>query len=129
MIKHTDLRCGNLFDYLIVDKFDERKEWYENTTIDPEDIRLCQDSNEYFNNYYKPIPLTEEWLLKFGFERMPTNSEYDYKLDDFHLNVDPDLENGYWVDGLGLMKSIQYVHQLQNLYKALSNEELTIKQP
>ena len=60
---------------------------------------------------------------------MPTNSEYDYKLDDFHLNVDPDLENGYWVDGLGLMKSIQYVHQLQNLYKALSNEELTIKQP
>jgi len=129
MIKVTDLRCDNLFDYLIVDKFDERKEWYENTTIDPEDIRLCQDSIEYFNKHYKPIPLTEEWLLKLGFERMPTNSEYDYKLDDFHLNVDPDLENGYWVDGLGLMKSIQYVHQLQNLYKALSNEELTIKQP
>lgn len=127
MIQANELRCGNLLDYLIVDKFDERKEWYENATIDHEDIRLCQESPEYFNKLSKPIPLTEEWLLKFGFERMPTNSKYDYRLDNFHLNVDPDLENGYWVEGLGLMRSFQYVNQLQNLYFAINGEELTIK--
>jgi hypothetical protein len=59
------------------------------------------------NDVIKPIPLTEEWLLKFGFECV-------YTLDRSfqHLDCEYDLE---------------YVHQLQNLYFALTGEELTIK--
>ena len=58
---------------------------------------------------YEPIPLTEECLLRFGFESknpvLFTNSDGDsFYLDD---------------------TKIKHVHQLQNLYFALTGEELT----
>lgn len=56
------------------------------------------------------IPLTEEWLLKFGVE-----SIYDFKI----YNDDGDVF--YYAVGC------EYVHQLQNLYFALTGEELEIK--
>ena len=66
-------------------------------------------------SHIKPIPLTEEWLLKFGLMSIKT-------------------ELGFWNNGdaiyfsYGFEKSIElkYVHQLQNLYFALTGEELTI---
>ena len=88
----------------------------------------------------KPIPLTEEWLLKFGFQRHdqgsvsaqfsygtnPVTQDYliylkwikDYE-NDYHLNGFPFYQNGYF--------EIKHIHQLQNLYFALTGEELTIK--
>jgi hypothetical protein len=62
-----DLRIGNLVNYKIVDKLDSRKEWYEVSKIDIDDLRVLQVKDE-MNQDYKPIPLTEEWLLKFGFD-------------------------------------------------------------
>jgi len=83
-------------------------------------------------------PLTEEWLLKFGFEK----SKFDYKFEfrDIYftikipafLNHDRELtltfhpkmkEWGFTFMG----NKIQYVHQLQNLYFALTGTELEIK--
>jgi hypothetical protein len=75
---------------------------------------------------FTPIPLTEEWLFKFGFENIDTNddggdnywylSKTDFMLDrffqSFTMNTSFDLE---------------YVHQLQNLYFALTNEELKLR--
>lgn len=66
-----------------------------------------------------PIPLTEDWLLKFGFEciqdlitDLQSNVfEAVFRLDEFTINQIMDL----------------HVHQLQNLYFALTSEELTIK--
>ena len=76
----------------------------------------------------KPIPLTEEWLIKFGFEmvQMDSNSgKYEvyskYKLtyNTFH---------GWWLFNKRLDRTpVKYVHQLQNLYFALTGEELPIK--
>jgi len=75
----------------------------------------------------KPIPLTEEWLVKFGFEKDGDDLVLDtdlfllvsYNDDDFvHLKS----------NNLETIISIKYVHQLQNLYFALTGEELTIKQ-
>lgn len=77
----------------------------------------------------KPIPLTEEWLLKFGFDLI--NNEYhqsrnhDLKL---HWTVNknkmiPEFNEKRFVTGY----DFKYVHQLQNLYFALTSEELTIK--
>lgn len=65
------------------------------------------------------IPLTKEWLLKAGFERLfPTGSTYS--LRDF--NVSDFGENGiYHYD---VKQPIKYVHQLQNLYFAMTGEEL-----
>ena len=67
----------------------------------------------------EPIPLTEEWLIRLGFKIF---------CKDFYLNgiIIHTRKRGYV-----LRKSvpiIQYVHQLQNLYFALTGEELTITQ-
>jgi hypothetical protein len=78
-----------------------------------------------------PIPLAEDWLLKFGFYET-TKEHYVSGLytlnkpDGFYINketmcyCDIDYE-GTTNDRI----KIQYVHQLQNLYFALTGEELT----
>jgi len=73
-----------------------------------------------------PIPLTEEILLKAGFEKNGDycNSEDEalYHLDDFCWNLGDISYNGSddWF-------KCKYVHQLQNLYFALTGEELNIE--
>jgi hypothetical protein len=76
------------------------------------------------------IPLTEEWLLKFGF----TRHHDDYYNDiifiknvvnnyEFEWGVYPiTLNSGVQINNRTLLK---HVHQLQNLYFALTGEELT----
>ena len=66
--------------------------------------------------------LTEEWLLKFGFEKIKTNNCIYWTLN----NVDIWELNGGFANDLDI--PIQYIHQLQNLYFALTNEELTAKE-
>lgn len=71
----------------------------------------------------KPIPITEERLLKFGFKRFP------WGLVKGNLLFKDDLKcsNLILQVGNGFNSEIKYVHQLQNLYFALTGEELTIK--
>lgn len=74
-----------------------------------------------------PIPLTEEWLLKFGFEK----PAYSWIGDKFHLSEWDDYPF-HWCVALNknnaiLVDKLNYVHQLQNLYFALTGEELTLK--
>jgi len=82
-----------------------------------------------------PIPLTEEILLKFGFEKKGNdfvNHRTDGDIDsvtgatmyisefvnkEFEFVVCADTYNGYCL-------TIPYLHQLQNLYFALTGEEL-----
>lgn len=80
------------------------------------------------------IPLTEEWLLKFGFEKNDNKSFSDAFLfimvGGSKLHINPD--NGVvWIvrDGniFNNPQLIRFVHQLQNLYFALTGEELEIK--
>jgi hypothetical protein len=71
------------------------------------------------------IPLTEEWLLKFGFELDHTNQSWHHRtfvLGEFEME---ELVGEYGYN----QTKLQYVHQLQNLYFALTGEELTIKEP
>ena len=70
----------------------------------------------------EPIPLTEEWLLKFGFDKLEGwDDTFFFQLNDVQIleyNV-----SGYDYDGV----NIKHVHQLQNLYFALTGEELKLK--
>lgn len=72
-----------------------------------------------------PIPLTEEWLLKFGFEQYLLIWRYK------GFTIAGSLNNGYGLTGYCIENifpiNCLYVHQLQNLYFALTNEELTIE--
>jgi hypothetical protein len=98
---------------------------------------IIENYNEPTINSMNPIPLTEEWLLKFGFENSAIGYEYAIELDKTLQLID--VNNEYYpqliqapefssmesqIIGLNLIK---YLHQLQNLYFALTNEELTMK--
>jgi hypothetical protein len=100
--------------------------------------------SEIMHPNLKPIPLTEEWLLKFGFEK-----EYFYgddakfiwwQLNDFGLEIfntnkeqgRTSIESkdvGFFYEPMFMdYIEIKHVHQLQNLYFALTGEELTLKE-
>ena len=70
-----------------------------------------------------PIPLTEEWLVRFGFE-LNANK---YRTNDSklicHKMIDVKISGSKYN-----LKHIKYVHQLQNLYFALTGEELKLKE-
>jgi hypothetical protein len=68
---------------------------------------------------YRPIPLTEEWLLKFGFE---ITNNFQTK-DRFQTHKQDGI---IWFEYGYISIELKYVHQLQNLYFALTGEELTI---
>jgi hypothetical protein len=84
------------------------------------------------DNQYSAIPLTEEWLIKFGFEsRVETTYSLgysrDYKVHSLNGFTYNSIQAAWWYHRL-LDKQPEYVHQLQNLYFALTSEELTIKE-
>ena len=96
------------------------------------------DFEEPYN--FKPIPLTEEILLKAGFEKI--KSRHDYFILSSYDQYNPTPEgcrvNVYFdfdgvrvyyafeSDGARMIRRIHFVHQLQNLYYALTGEELEI---
>jgi len=113
-MKNTEIRIGNYV--------------YRN------DILVTVDEQTFWdmkNNpeQYKPVPLTEHWLEKFGFEKIheyEPHDSYDY------LKGFGDLDaSGLWRNGklVGVhVECVNYfvhdAHQLQNLYFALTNQEL-----
>ena len=80
---------------------------------------------------FEPILLTEEWLLKFGFEKSNLDEdnawlELKYRYLKFSSDESVEFKKVYLT--INKMDIIcKYVHQLQNLYFALTGEELTIK--
>ncbi len=123
-MKATELRIGNTVNY-------DNKQ----VTIAWEDLRELYLKPIRYKKLYKPILLTEEWLLKFGFE-LKDNNLQDELLSTFfyHKNNVVDVEFGegklYWHDNYTSIyhQDILYVHQLQNLYFALTGKELKIKE-
>ncbi len=70
---------------------------------------------------YYPIPLTEEWLLKFGAILYP----WGWVLKEFLIATNH--KDKYWIEvGNGKRIKIPYVHTLQNFF-ALTGTELEIK--
>lgn len=73
----------------------------------------------------KPIPLTEEWLFKFGYKKV--NTLYDTtEVFEKKLSYTIYFRSGVLSFSFSTQE-IKYVHQLQNLYFALTNEELKFK--
>ena len=72
----------------------------------------------------EPIPLTEEWLLKFGFD----SKTLIFRNGNFTMTWG---NGGDYIDFQTIAGSymihVAHVHQLQNLYFALTGEELEIK--
>ena len=92
----------------------------------------------------EPIPLTTNWLEKFGFEKnkdkrwMRGKSRYAIFYFEYYATGedncmwrieyhDTDYGRNEYKDCNQWGDRIKYVNQLQNLYFALTGEELTIK--
>lgn len=100
---------------------------------------------ECFINEAEPIPLNEEWLVKFGFKKgaisysidiLPFATEYKKLVVDIFQGIlirNGDEDKGRFNDELITLHNCDvrdkiYVHQLQNLYFALVGKELTINE-
>jgi hypothetical protein len=124
-MQSKELRIGNLVNYKIVDKLDERKEWFEPCEIDAVDLQVIDSE-------YQPIPLTEEWLLKLGFKiyKDPETVYYEIMFDKianykFYLSRKKGFPIFYYRNDFSTTQ-IHSIHSLQNLYFALTNEELKL---
>jgi hypothetical protein len=69
----------------------------------------------------KTIALTEEWLVKFGFEFI----NHSFRLHKFCINL---KENEFYILTETHRVFLKYVHQLQNLFFALTGQELEINE-
>lgn len=93
--------------------------------------------NNAFGDDIEPIPITPEILLKAGFANDDNlNIRYSFEIFENHEltlgGFEHETERGFrlscdycYYDKT--LKHIQYVHQLQNLYFALTGEELPIE--
>ena len=128
MIEAKDLRIdnfirlkenGNIFDVQVVGTRCESIDVYNNGIY-----------TSYLKNidyYLEPIPLTEEWLVKFGFE-LVTKSTKKYMIKNTYNEPCFFKYKAQGVFAFRYQNTTVYnVHQLQNLYFALTGEELTIK--
>jgi len=148
-ITSNELRTGNLLQYFIGE---ENCDW-DTTKLDWQDIKWCEEENENFNKVHKPIPLTEEWIEDFGF-RLQSVAKHDFKfnnvvrtdklyttnpfnlddVDTFEIEVIKDGDDNavrrIGIKGLDYYdaSNIQFVHELQNLYFALTKTELVLQE-
>ncbi len=120
-----ELRIGNLF----TDKYSKN--------IIPV-LELSRNGNIVFDFecagvwQAEAIPLTEQWLFNFGFEK-GNYEEWSLYLPDDNLSCKFELKYneiyGYRLcqEGCFVFSEIKYIHQLQNLYFALTGKELILK--
>lgn len=136
MLQANELRIGNYINF--------HSKVFQVTGIKDNWVYCCK--NSYPENSFpdtaaglQPIPLTPELLEKCGFLCMNKVPMYfkkyinevdarNIQLSLSEIGINPDWIVGYHNDGtyMRLIKII-YLHQLQNLYFALTGEELEVK--
>lgn len=131
MINANELRIGN-----VVSDINASISYYAK-------VKRLEANRCYYGAFHSqyndltPIPITKEWLLAFGlFETHSyyiielTDNRYDKK-DFFTVRVQGDKYEAFlrnWdLAKLFLLCEIKYIHQLQNLYFALTQTELELK--
>jgi hypothetical protein len=82
---------------------------------------------------FDPILITETWLKRFGFEwksKASTHTGYGiiYIKNNWHISVYPNNDYRVFINGHSILTTdCKYVHQLQNLYYALTGTELVLQ--
>jgi hypothetical protein len=121
-MKAEELRIGN---WVKGDYSGEKQATIEN-------ISDLQNGNVYLS----PIPITEEWLKRFGFKiyddcyaAIDLRGRYNRKLiiclDEHNIwCIAPSMNDFYTDDYFTDDIELPYIHQLQNLYYALTGQEL-----
>ena len=115
MIQVNELRIGNLISWGGCDFTVEQ--------ISRNELSLKEYSERggviFTSENYNPILLTEEWLLRLGFNRFC--KDFSKKVVVVHTR-----KRGFIIKKS--IPQINSVHQLQNLYFAFTGTELILKQ-
>ena len=133
-MKASELRMGNILEYhgqqviVLEIKRDSAEFGYFTYSIGFERFYLGHD-------FPNPIPLTEEWLVKAGFDdidsgylsiELPNCGGGRICLWKMNYGGYPVLHSiGIGNKPTGWLREVKYVHTLQNLYFALTQTELT----
>ncbi len=112
-MKASDFRIGNL----VLEGFD--KEVYIVGWNDIANMWQFPALSMY------PIPLTEEWLEKSGFEK---GEDCDYEKDGFKLWSYGEGKAGFYHINSELILYFDNVHDIQNGWKVIMEEELEIRE-
>ena len=131
-MKAQELRIGNLIYWNIPEKKDtiHTVVGMRNDTPQTMPISLGESIDDY-----KPIPLTEELLLKFGFKKVsgewrlfPCFEIQIIVFNDKHYNGVMFYTRTAHADysPIYCTNHINHVHEVQNLYYALTKKELTL---
>jgi len=125
MINAAELRLGNLF--INPEGNTEQFEGYYNGLINPKISHHYQEEEGYREEEIEPIAIDIDWLERMGFEHYHTNP----RMEVFYFN-----KQGYYPVHINRARGGQYfygeelilrhVHQLQNLFFALTGDELII---
>ena len=138
-MKANELRIGSIVkslvndeDFSIVEEIGHRASLGHYVSLNNQHSGVWLEHQE--RDLILGIPLTEEWLIKFGFGINKRPSK------DIYIEFNPRMAILFNQGNVGEMDLVQdgkfisfkhghikYVHQLQNLYFALTNEELTMK--
>lgn len=133
MIKATELRIGNLVllqnpEYRLIEsnKIYIVLEIREKSAF----VTIPGSYNEYgqYYEFLKPVLLTEEILLKVGFEVKPFS--IGLLLDRFRFMWKDEYKYWYVVDRYSgsYFTKIEYVHELQNFIFVMNGQELNVSQ-
>ncbi len=135
-MKARELRIGNIIEYAIGDTFNDREPYFGKCIFQV--VMIMDDSIKIDIGYdatlrvlfddpkLKSVKLTDEWLVKFGFKIHGRRISRDW----FYLWYDDEkivFALAEMQEETGAYLVIKNVHQLQNLYFALTGEELTIE--
>lgn len=113
--------------------------WVRNKSGREYQIEYGDFTNMAINGTDDPIPLTEDWLLRFGFVKNE-KTKYWVKYADrqpfgLHIYVHTtgdvicvigttDMDGDRQEPNIDYELSVKYIHDLQNLYFVLTGEEL-----
>jgi hypothetical protein len=111
-----EIRLGNTY------KIEMGDGTYISDLINLEDLRDLLDDE--LDDFYQAMEISKKWLIKLGFEY----NEFEdlYQKDGFDVDIEDGVYCHFYLNEYGdWYKDIDYVHQLENLYFALTGEELT----
>ncbi|HLK30433.1 MAG TPA: hypothetical protein VKT28_17755 [Puia sp.] len=135
MVPINDIRIGNflIFDFPNGSKVQHRSEHIHKKF---DGYRTVITINDINIDKVHGIPLANEWLVKFGFEKIDKQFQHNWVItkpktgEHYSIQFSEDkfwLSNSEFDAWCYVIRDVEYVHQLQNLYYDLAGEELTVK--
>ena len=117
-MKAKELRIGNLVNVSVIDQN------VSVSAISKDTIRVNDNILAILKyDQIEPIVLTEKWMQKLGFKYSKMYGWFENKDTFIKISKEFNLYFSY----PRTYKELTFVHELQNLYFALTGKELTLK--